>query len=159
MCLLQPSSWKANCVWLTVTMIGRNLALLFGHSCYHVWEAQLACSSKSKRRILAHEYLASSLFQTADNSSGAIVWFNCSKKERQRGGEINKLSTESVIYRLYDKNRFLFSTPSLPPSLSLSVLLYCKIFKGWIMGWYIFHLWFRQWNRRTVISVTVRLIP
>lgn len=46
---------RANCIWLTVTVIDRNLALLFGHSCYHIWEARLACGSKSKRGILAPE--------------------------------------------------------------------------------------------------------
>lgn len=70
---------------------------------------------------------ASFRLQTA-NSTGAIVWFNCSKKEREKGGEINKLSTESVIYRRSDIKKkkdffFLVLPPLLLPPLPLCCIL------------------------------------
>lgn len=66
------------------------------------------------------------------------------KKKGRKGGEINKLSTESVIYRRCvvkkkkKKAKQIFvMRPLLPPSLPascLSAMLCFVIFKGWIMG-------------------------
>lgn len=155
MCLLQSSWWKANCVWLTVTVIGRNLAPLFGHSCYHIWEAGLAWGSEKQEGywLLSSWHQAS--FRQAipgEQLSGLIA------PKKKDGEETNKLSTESVIYRLNDKKQFsiflfFFFHLTLSPSCCSSfceiltwqagIICSCELHSGTETQW--FHLlsdWF-----------------
>lgn len=135
-------------------MIGRNLAPLFGHSCYHIWEARLAWGSKKQEGywLLSSWHQAS--FRQAipgEQLSGLIA------PKKKDGEETNKLSAESVIYRLNDKNSFLYFFFFLSLD-SLSLLPFQFLWNTHMAGWYNLQLWFAQWDRDAVISLTLRLI-